>query len=426
MSATMFASAVYPCVIQFNCVENVPYIQPIVAVTPADEGQSTMTSLSPGDGDDNDDSSRQLKPMQSGEKVENRKEKEDGKENDNENENENSEGKRKEDEKMSDSYTGKGVDKEKGKEKGIVTETGTEGRTRTEAEDDEEENWSLNEFDELLLQPKDTSSHPPRKIITVKLMFKSGDDLRQDQLVVQMISLMDSLLRKVNLDLKLLTYGILAIGRKDGIMEFVSEAHAISAILKEHKSISKFLKIHNPSAHGPYGTNIDAIDTFVKSCAASCVVSYLLGVGDRHLDNIMMKTNGQIFHIDYGYCFFQDPKPVQPPPFRFTHHMLEAMGGEESEHYERFKILCCQAFNWLRKSANLILNLLSLMGDAGITDISKRSDLPKVLAKVEEKFRLDLSDEIAEIYFVGLINESLNAIAPRLLEYAHQIAVSVR
>jgi phosphatidylinositol 3-kinase len=50
-----------------------------------------------------------------------------------------------------------------------------------------------------------------------------------------------------------------------------------------------------------------------------------------------------------------------------------------------------QSYNWLRKSANLILNLLSLMGDAGINDISKRSDLPKVLVKVEEKFRLDLT-----------------------------------
>jgi hypothetical protein len=54
-------------------------------------------------------------------------------------------------------------------------------------------------------------------------------------------------------------------------------------------------------------------------------------------------------------------------------------------------VLYPQSYNWLRKSANLILNLLSLMGDAGINDISKRSDLPKVLMKVEDKFRLDLT-----------------------------------
>ena len=47
-------------------------------------------------------------------------------------------------------------------------------------------------------------------------MFKSGDDLRQDQLIMQMISLMDRLLKKVNSALKLLTYGILAVGQKDG------------------------------------------------------------------------------------------------------------------------------------------------------------------------------------------------------------------
>jgi len=40
-----------------------------------------------------------------------------------------------------------------------------------------------------------------------------GDDLRQDQLIMQMISLMDGLLKKVNLDLKLVTYGILALSK---------------------------------------------------------------------------------------------------------------------------------------------------------------------------------------------------------------------
>lgn len=85
-----------------------------------------------------------------------------------------------------------------------------------------------------------------------------------------------------------------------------------------------------------------------------------------------------------------------------------------------------QSYNWLRKSANLVLNLLSLMGDAGIQDISRRSDLPKVLLKVEEKFRLDLTDEQAEQFFLGLINESLHSIAPRIMETMHKLAVAMR
>jgi phosphatidylinositol 3-kinase len=66
---------------------------------------------------------------------------------------------------------------------------------------------------EFVEKPNDPSIET---VTTYKLMFKSGDDLRQDQLIMQMISLMDSLLKKVNLDLKLLTYGILAVGQKDG------------------------------------------------------------------------------------------------------------------------------------------------------------------------------------------------------------------
>lgn len=258
-----------------------------------------------------------------------------------------------------------------------------------------------------------------------KIMFKSGDDLRQDQLVMQMISLMDSLLKKVNLDLKLLTYGILAVGPSDGIMEFVQQSMPISAILGNFGSITEYLRTHNPDKNGPYGISAVALDTFVKSCAGYCVITFILGIGDRHLDNVMMNTSGQMFHIDFGFIFGQDPKPF-PPPFRLNQPMVDAMGGEDSEHYTRFKTLCCQSYNWLRKSANLILNLLSLMGDAGIQDISKRSDLGKVLMRVEEKFRLDLTDELAEQYFIGLIKEAVHSLAPKIMEIAHKFAVSMR
>lgn len=127
---------------------------------------------------------------------------------------------------------------------------------------------------------------------THKIMFKSGDDLRQDQLVMQLIALMDRLLKKVNLDLKLLTYGILAVGQNDGLMEFVVGSMPISAVQKHYNnSIGEYLKHYNLDKSAPYEIAPKALDTFIKSCAGYCVVTYILGVGDRHLDNIMVINN---------------------------------------------------------------------------------------------------------------------------------------
>ena len=46
---------------------------------------------------------------------------------------------------------------------------------------------------------------------------------------------------------------------------------------------------------------------YLESCASYCVITYLLGIGDRHLENLMIKENGQLFHTgEFGISCQQD------------------------------------------------------------------------------------------------------------------------
>ena len=90
------------------------------------------------------------------------------------------------------------------------------------------------------------------------------------------------------------------------------------------------------------------MDTYVKSCAGYCVITYLLGVGDRHLDNLLLTSTGKLFHVDFGYILGRDPKPL-PPPMKLSKEMVEGMGGASSEQYQDFRKLCFTAFLHLRR-----------------------------------------------------------------------------
>ncbi|XP_011502778.1 PREDICTED: phosphatidylinositol 3-kinase catalytic subunit type 3 [Ceratosolen solmsi marchali] len=150
-------------------------------------------------------------------------------------------------------------------------------------------------------------------------IFKHGDDLRQDQLILQTIALMDKLLRRENLDLKLTPYRVLATSTRHGFLQFI-ESTTVAEVLANEGSILNFFRKNHPSENGPYGVVPEVMDTYIRSCAGYCIITHVLGVGDRHLDNLLLTTSGKLFHIDFGYILGRDPKPL-PPPMKLSKEM---------------------------------------------------------------------------------------------------------
>ena len=119
-------------------------------------------------------------------------------------------------------------------------------------------------------------------------------------------------------DVSLRPYSILATPNNTGLMEFVERSIPVSQILSNNNnSIMTFFQTVAPQEGVRHSIKPDVLQTYIRSCAGYCVLTYLLGVGDRHLDNIMIQPTGHFFHIDFGFIFGRDPKPL-PPAFRLT------------------------------------------------------------------------------------------------------------
>ena len=144
---------------------------------------------------------------------------------------------------------------------------------------------------------------------------------------------MDLIWRRQNLDLKMLPYNCLATGDQVGLIEVVSHAQTVMSIQRcggrmaalqvDSSQLYKWIKDHNQNNYE------HAVDNFTRSCAGYCVATFILGIGDRNPDNIMVNENGQIFHIDFGHFLGHFKKKFginrERVPFVLTYDFLQVI-----------------------------------------------------------------------------------------------------
>ena len=147
-------------------------------------------------------------------------------------------------------------------------------------------------------------------------MFKYGDDLRQDNLVLQMFKMMDRFWAEEGLGIDMVTYDVMETGFEIGMMQFVQKSEVISKMHKESgfglkhgffqgtfakDSFMKYFLNHitpNPdygfvnAFSNPEECNehLRAYEnSFMTSLAGQCVATYVLGIRDRHPSNFMFQ-----------------------------------------------------------------------------------------------------------------------------------------
>jgi phosphatidylinositol-4,5-bisphosphate 3-kinase len=120
-------------------------------------------------------------------------------------------------------------------------------------------------------------------------IFKNGDDLRQDMLTLQILRLMDIIWKAEGLDLKMLIYQVFTTGSYTGFIEVMKDSLTLMKIQMAGGVMGRFqidtLQLYKWICENNKNEKLGvAIDLFTRSCAAYCVATFVLGIGDRHPD----------------------------------------------------------------------------------------------------------------------------------------------
>ena len=196
-----------------------------------------------------------------------------------------------------------------------------------------------------------------------------------------------------------INYEVLPINKFSGIIEIIDDSYSLYNIKEKlNLSLQNFILENNP-----HKTINNIKDRYIYSYSIYCVITYVLGIGDRHLDNIMITNKGYIFHIDFSYCLGFDPKPLSSY-IRITQDMIDMIGGINSSGYKKFIDSTNIYYNIIRKYTKFISLYLLLFNNID----TKIYNIEFINNHIKKKFFYSASNKDASIILNNVIEQSSN------------------
>ena len=290
------------------------------------------------------------------------------------------------------------------------------------------------------------------------LLCKPKDDLRKDQRLMEFNAMINRSLKRdaesSKRRLYIKTYAVTPLNEECGLIEWVDNLKTLREILlanykqrnvqvnygdirllldeaisdgtnKIHIYTQKILSAFPPVFHEWFvdmfpepSAWFAARLRYTRSCAVMSIIGHVLGLGDRHGENILFEEgNGGTFHVDFN-CLFDKGLTFEKPelvPFRLTHNMVDAFGAYGYDG--PFRKSCELTLGILRANEDTLMTILETFLHDPTTDFigskKKRTgvaaavpDTPEgVLESVRNKVRGLLRGESVPLSVEGYVQE---------------------
>lgn len=248
------------------------------------------------------------------------------------------------------------------------------------------------------------------------VIVKCGDDLRQELLASQLLSMLQKIWQDEDVPLWLRPYKILCLSNDSGLIEPILNTVSLHQV-KKHCQLT--LLQYFEREFGPVNSEGFRIaqKNFVESCAAYCLVCYLIQVKDRHNGNILLHTDGHLMHIDFGFILSTSPRNLgfETSPFKLTPEFVEVMGGNNSQMFQEFKSLILQGLIAARKHMDKIVNLVEIML-SGSQLPCFRSGGAATIQGLKNRFHLTLTEDQLRRHVEDLVEGSIHSWSTKLYD----------